>query len=90
MAKSLDIQLAIKMPDKGLGVEHVASEGGECGGIGDLEAALQVQSTMSTANLWHMQREMVGIEGKSVRMDVDIKKVDVKVDNSMTNGRKVK
>jgi hypothetical protein len=37
------------VPDKGLGVEHVGGELCECRGVSDLEAALQVQSTMSAA-----------------------------------------
>jgi hypothetical protein len=49
VAKSLDVQLARKVPDKCLGVEHVGGELCECRGVSDLEAALQVQSTMSAA-----------------------------------------
>ena len=48
MTKSLDIELSFKVPHEGLGVEHVAGELCESSGIGDSEAALQVQITTST------------------------------------------
>ena len=42
-AQSLDSNLALEMPHKGLGVEHVSSKLDKCGGIGDGEVALEVQ-----------------------------------------------
>lgn len=51
VTESLDVQLALEMPNKGLGVEHVTRELGERGSISDLEATLQVQGTMSATGL---------------------------------------
>jgi len=65
VAKSLDVQLAREVPDKGLGIEHVGGELCECSSVSDLETALEVQSTMSTAVLGDEEENRNKVSGES-------------------------
>jgi len=49
MTECLDVELSLKVPDKGLCIEHVTGELDEGSGVGDLKAASQVERALASS-----------------------------------------